>query len=302
MSFEFSKLHGIGNDYVFVDTFTQKLSDDLPELARQISNRHFGVGSDGLILVSPSEQSAMKMRIFNSDGSEAQMCGNGLRCAVKFAYERGLISDTGDPEGELKKVLSRMGFSGKARALTVETNRAILTLAMVISDDNRVSQVCVNMDKPILSPAELPVRLPGENVVARPITVGDNKLRMTCVSMGNPHAVFFVDNIESVDLSVLGPAVENHEIFPERTNVHFVDVIDESRVRMMTWERGSGRTLACGTGASAVCVAGVLEKRTERAIQAELPGGILKLLWNEADDCVYMMGPAEETFRGEYLL
>ena len=302
MPFEFSKMHGLGNDYVFVETFTQELTDELSELARAVSNRNFGIGSDGLIVVSPSQRAAMKMRIFNADGSEAQMCGNGLRCAIKFAYERNLIAErVYEIAGELKKAVAALADFGDVRGVDVETGRGILKSAIVLAGGNKVAQVCVNMSEPILVPSEIPVNLAGDRIIGRDFDIEGARLKMTCVSMGNPHAVFFCDDIDKIDIDRLGPAIENHQLFPERVNVHFVTVLDRSNVRMITWERGSGRTLACGTGASAVCVAGVLEGRTERVISAELPGGKLKLMWNESDNCVYMLGPAEEVFRGQYL-
>ncbi len=305
MGFEFSKMHGLGNDYVFAETFNQDIEShyDLPELSKAVSNRNFGIGSDGLILICPSNVSAMKMRIFNADGSEAQMCGNGLRCAIKFGYERNLLDGKlNEPTGELKSVLSSLVGDANIKSVDVETGRGILTAGIVISGDNKVEQVCVNMSEPILEPKKIPVNLNGDKIVGYDFEIGGSIFKMTCVSMGNPHAVIFCEDVGSIDLDRFGPMIENADIFPERVNVHFVEVINKEFVKMITWERGSGRTLACGTGASAVCVAGVLEGRTNRAITAELSGGKLKLMWNENDNCVYMLGPAKEVFIGRYLL
>ncbi len=305
MPFEFSKMHGIGNDYVFVDTVHQTLPDDLPALARLVSDRHFGVGSDGLILVGASTRGAARMRIFNSDGSEAQMCGNGLRCASKFAYERGLLEGKlSEPTGTMKDVLARLPHDKNLSLKTVsmETGRGVLTVALMISKANTVEWVCVNMDQPILEAEKIPTTLAGPKVIARDFSAAGDAFKVTCVSMGNPHAVIFVDDVAKIDLNAVGPVIERHAAFPQRINVHFVQVVDRGNVKMVTWERGSGITLACGTGASAVCVAGVLEGRTDRTIRAELPGGPLQLLWNEADNCVYKLGPATESFRGQFLL
>jgi diaminopimelate epimerase len=303
MSFDFSKMHGLGNDYVFVDVVNQKLPADLAALAVAVSERHFGIGSDGLITVGPSTKAAARMRIFNADGSEAQMCGNGLRCATKFAYERGLIpvDQLTDPPARMKTVVDR--FGGKhftVRAVKMETGRGVLTVALMINAKNSVEQVCVNMDQPILDGRKIPTTITADRIVAHDITADGRTFKMTCVSMGNPHAVIFCDDVDKIELDKIGPALEKHATFPERTNVHFVQVFDRGHVKMVTWERGSGITLACGTGASAVCVAGVLEGRTERAIVADLPGGSLRLFWNEDDNCVYKLGPAVESFRGTY--
>jgi diaminopimelate epimerase len=305
MPFDFAKMHGLGNDYVFVDAVNQTLPDDLPALAIAVSERHFGIGSDGLITVSASTRAAARMRIFNADGSEAQMCGNGLRCATKFAYERGLIAADKlfAPPATMKTVLDQFGANNlTVKAVNMETGRGVLTVALMIDKENVVEQVCVNMDQPILEGLKIPTTLDVEKIVASEITAAGRSFKMTCVSMGNPHAVIFCDDVDKIDLNIVGPALEKHPIFSERTNVHFVQVFDRGHVKMVTWERGSGITLACGTGASAVCVAGVLEGRTDRAVLADLPGGPLRLFWNADDNCVYKLGPATESFRGRYLL
>ncbi len=290
----FTKMHGIGNDYVYVDCFHEQPPDDPAGLARRIADRHFGVGGDGLILICPSRVADAQMRMFNADGSEAEMCGNGVRCVAKYVYDHG-ISD--------------------ARRMKIETGNGVLVLDLEISD-GRVDRVRVDMGQPILEPAKIPVQIPGvsptEPIVNLPlaphIQLDDVKgwiekcgldPRMTCVSMGNPHVVLFCRDTAAVPLETVGPVLECAAIFPRRINVHFVQVHGLGEVTMRTWERGSGITLACGTGASAVCVAGSLAKRTDRKILAHLPGGDLELEWT-ADDHVAMTGAATEVFTGEW--
>ena len=274
----FVKMQGIGNDYVYVDCFQQQVADP-SELARRISDRHFGVGADGLILIMPSASADVRMRMFNADGSEAEMCGNGIRCLAKYVHDHGLCA---------------------ANPLRVETAAGIKTVHLDLDTSGKVAAATVDMGLPRLEPAEVPVRAPGQRVVDSPITAGRRTYQMTCLSMGNPHAVIYVDDVAAVPLEEVGPAIERHPLFPQRVNVHFVQVHRPSEVTMRTWERGSGATLACGTGASAVCVAGVLTGRTERKITAHLPGGDLLLEWREADEHVYLTGPAEEVFTGDW--
>jgi diaminopimelate epimerase len=278
MSLSFTKMHGLGNDYVFISLFDQAV-DDAPALARAISDRHCGVGSDGLILVAPPTAPAahVRMIMYNADGSRAQMCGNGIRCLAKLAYERGLAC---------------------ANPLRVETDAGVLALDLTLDAHEHVTQVRVDMGEPILDPRRIPVAVEARRVVAYPFVLGSTKLPLTCVSVGNPHAVFFVPDVACVPLTQWGPQVERHPLFPARINVHFVQVITPELVHMVTWERGAGATQACGTGASAVCVAGVLNGLTRRAITAELPGGALKLEWDETSNDVYMSGPAVEVFTG----
>ena len=275
---KFTKMHGLGNDYVYVQTFSQAPPSDAPRLALTISDRHFGVGSDGLILIMPSERADARMRMFNADGSEGEMCGNGIRCVAKYLYDHGLA---------------------RKDRVTVETGRGILSLALEVVG-GKVERVRVDMGTPILTSAEIPTLLPGDPPVNAPIQVEDRTLAVTAVSMGNPHAIFYVDCLTDFPLEVLGPALERHSAFPRRVNVHIVEVINLSEVRMRTWERGSGVTLACGTGACAVCVAGVLTGRTERHILAHLPGGDLELEWADRRSPVFMTGPATEVFSGEW--
>jgi diaminopimelate epimerase len=278
MSLHFTKMHGLGNDYVYVSLFDQSV-DDPPALARAISDRQRGVGSDGLILVAPPTEPAahVRMIVYNADGSRAQMCGNGIRCLAKLVYERGLA---------------------RANPLRVETDAGVLPLQLTLDSDDHVAQVRVDMGEPVLDPRRIPVALDTQRVVAHPFALGSTPLALTCVSMGNPHAVFFVPDVGRVPLTQWGPQVERHPLFPARINAHFVQVVTPELVRVVTWERGAGPTQACGTGASAVCVAGVLNGLTRRAIIAELPGGALRLEWDETSNHVYMTGPATEVFTG----
>lgn len=276
----FIKMEGIGNDYVYLDLFPGRgLSleqlGDLPGLARRMSDRHFGIGSDGLILIHPSKQADARMQMFNADGSEGEMCGNGIRCVARYLVDEGLVAG---PE------------------LRVETGAGMRTLTLVPMGDESPA-VRVDMGFPRLERSEVPMIGPPGRVVEEPITVEGTELRITAVSMGNPHAVIFVDDVEAVPVERLGPRLEAHALFPRRTNVEFVQVLSRSEVRQRTWERGSGETLACGTGASAVCVAGVLAGKTDRRILDHLRGGALVLEW-VADGAVFMQGPAREVFRG----
>ncbi len=275
---KFTKMHGLGNDYVYVETFNQSPPSNPARLAVTISDRHLGVGSDGLILIMPSERADARMRMFNADGSEGEMCGNGVRCVAKYLYDHGLA---------------------RKNRVTVETSRGVLSLALEIAD-GKVGRVRVDMGTPILKSAEIPTLLAGDPPVDAPIHVEDRTLAATAVSMGNPHAIIYVDDLLGFPLELLGPALEHHGAFPRRVNVHIVEVVDRGEVRMRTWERGSGVTLACGTGACAVCVAGVLTGRTEQRILAHLPGGDLDLEWPDRQGPVFMTGPATEVFHGEW--
>jgi diaminopimelate epimerase len=276
----FTKMHGLGNDYVYVNCFEEKVIS--PEkLAIAISYRHRGVGADGLILISPSDKADVKMRIFNADGSEAQMCGNGIRCVAKYAYEHSLAKN-------------------KKPSMSVETGRGVLTLGLEIDKKDKVQNVCVNMGQPVLEPAKIPVALEGDSIIEAAIDVSNQRMLMTCVSMGNPHAVFFTDDLSAIELEKVGPVIEHHELFPQRINAHFVRVDSPSEFTMITWERGIGVTLACGTGACACCVAAVLTERCGRNVTAHLPGGNLELNWSQGDNCVYMTGPAVEAFTGDW--
>jgi diaminopimelate epimerase len=287
---KFTKMHGIGNDYVYVNGFEEPV-DDPPAVARRVADRHFGVGGDGLILILPSDKADVRMRMFNADGSESEMCGNGIRCVAKYAYDHRLTRNN---------------------PMRVETGRGVLTLALKVVE-GKTREVTVNMGEPILEAEKIPTTLACERVIDHTISdaeLFDRRLawikdsgcgdRMTCVSMGNPHVVLFCTDVAKVPLDRVGPKFENAPIFPRRINVHFVQVHSGGEVTMRTWERGSGITLACGTGACAVSVAGVLTGRTGRKLLAHLPGGDLLLEWNEADNNVYMTGPATEVFSGEW--
>jgi diaminopimelate epimerase len=277
---KFTKMHGAGNDYVYVNCFAETV-DNPAETAIKVSNRNFGIGSDGLILIMPSDKADVRMRMFNSDGSESEMCGNGIRCVAKYAYDHGIVNK---------------------REITAETGAGILSLQLFPDTDNRIDKVRVNMGPPRLTRAEIPMLGEGgEQVVSLPLNILHTTFHITCVSMGNPHCVIYVDDVETFQVDKYGPLIENHEMFPRRTNVEFVQVISRSEVRQRTWERGAGETLACGTGASAVCVAGVLNGVTERTILNHLSGGDLELEWTEAGP-VFMTGPATEVFSGEIRL
>jgi len=274
----FTKMHGIGNDYVHVDCFEQDVPDPAAT-AVAVSDRHFGVGGDGLILVLPSTEADVRMRMFNADGGEAEMCGNGIRCVAKYAYDHG---------------------RSKANPMRVETAAGIKQIELAIGPDGKVAAATVDMGAPVLEPDRIPVKVPQKQALDVTLRTASRAFQMTCVSMGNPHAVMFVDDVHAVPLETLGPEIEHHPLFPERINVHFAEVHSPTELTMRTWERGSGITLACGTGASAVCVAAALTHRTGRRITAHLPGGDLKLHWRQEDDHVLMTGPAAEVFTGEW--
>lgn len=274
----FTKMQGAGNDYIYIDCFRDPIPERPDQLSRDISDRHFGVGADGLILILPSQRADVQMRMFNADGSEAEMCGNGIRCLAKYVYDHDLCRQT---------------------TLQVETQRGVLTLELRVREE-RVDQVRVDMGEPILSPREVPAKFVGESVVDRPLVVDGRELAVTAVSMGNPHCVVFTPEVTDADVLGLGPQIERHDQFPAGTNVEFVEVRSRTEVFQRTWERGSGETLACGTGACAVCVAGVLTGRTERRVGVQLRGGKLEVEWNEDRGNVYMTGPAAEVFSGEW--
>ncbi|QOX80298.1 diaminopimelate epimerase [Trichlorobacter lovleyi] len=277
---KFTKMHGAGNDYVYVDCFKETV-DNPAETAIKVSNRNFGIGSDGLILIMPSDKADVRMRMFNSDGSESEMCGNGIRCVAKYAYDHGIVTRT---------------------EITAETGAGILTLQLFPNAANKVERVRVNMGPPRLSREEIPMNgTPVAQVVAEELTVLDKTFKITCVSMGNPHCIIYVDDVDNFPVATYGPLIENHQLFPRRTNVEFIQIISRTEVKQRTWERGAGETLACGTGASAVCVAGVLNNLTDRKILNHLAGGDLELEWVE-NGPVFMTGPATEVFNGEITL
>jgi diaminopimelate epimerase len=274
----FTKMHGIGNDYVYVSTFDQRPPHDPVALARAVSDRHTGIGGDGLIIIMPSERADARMRMFNADGSEGEMCGNGVRCVAKYLFDHGLASN---------------------EQLKIETGRGILALDLEV-EGRRVRRVRVDMGTPIVIAADIPTLLPGNPPLNVPIEVGEGTLEVTAVSMGNPHIVTYDPDVASFPLETVGPILEHHQAFPRRVNVHVVEIKSQSEVTMRTWERGSGITLACGTGACAVCVAGVLTARTGRRLIAHLPGGDLELEWPSNQGSVFMTGPATEVFSGDW--
>ena len=274
---KFTKMHGCGNDYVYVNLFEETITD--PEkLAIAVSDRHFGIGSDGLITIGPSDVADFRMRIYNADGSEAEMCGNGIRCVAKYVYDHGLTDQ--------KEISVESGAGIKYLKLTVE--------------DGVVTLVRVDMGEPILTPAEIPVKADGDKVVDEPIEVGGRLWKMTCVSMGNPHAITVVENTKEFDVETYGKILEVDKVFPNKTNVEFVEIIGINKIKVRVWERGVGETLACGTGACATAVACNLNGLTDRKVNIELLGGTLNIEWNETDNHVYMTGPAVTVFEGEF--
>ena len=273
---KFTKMEGLGNDYIYVNCFQEKV-DNPREFAIKYSDRHFGIGSDGLILICPSEVADFRMDMYNADGSQAEMCGNGIRCVGKYVYDYGLTNQT---------------------RVAVETLAGIKYLELKV-EAGKVVEVTVDMGSPELIAGNVPVEYPAEQVIDAPIEVGGTKYRMTCVSMGNPHAIVFVDNVKDFPLETIGPMFENHPVFPKRTNTEFIEVLNDSEVNMRLWERGSGETLACGTGACASAVACVLNHKTKDEIVLHLLGGDLKVKWNREQNKVYMTGPAKVVFDGE---
>jgi diaminopimelate epimerase len=280
---KFTKMHGLGNDYVYVNGFAETIADPAA-VARKISDRHFGVGGDGLIMILPSDKADVRMRMFNADGSEGEMCGNGVRCVAKYAYDHGLT---------------------KSNPMRVETGRGVLTLDLVTNND-KVEQVTVNMSEPILSLPDIPVdrdkvvKGAREHEYRLSLNQSNELVDAVFVSMGNPHAVIFTNDVKAVDLPRVGPVVELHKAFPRRVNAHWAHVHSRHEITMRTWERGSGITLACGTGACAVLVAAVLTGRADRKALVHLPGGDLTIEWRESANNVYMTGPATEVFSGEW--
>ncbi|MFQ9510376.1 MAG: diaminopimelate epimerase [Lachnospiraceae bacterium] len=273
----FTKMQGIGNDYVYIDCFKETVAHP-DKLAVEISNRHFGVGSDGLILIAPSNVADCKMIMYNKDGTQGEMCGNGIRCVGKYVYDNNIA---------------------KKESVTVETSAGIKCLNLH-TEGGKVSKVTVNMGKPILNPKLIPVDVEQNPAVNCLIKVLGRYFYITCVSMGNPHAVLFMNSIDDFDIETVGPAFEKHKIFPKRTNTEFVEILDESHIRMRVWERGSGETLACGTGACAAVVASVLHGLTNREVEVALKGGQLNINWSGLDECIYMTGPAVTVFEGDW--
>ena len=273
---KFTKMQGCGNDYVYVNCFKETI-DKIPEVARMISDRHFGIGSDGLILIKPSEKADFIMDMYNSDGSKAQMCGNGIRCVAKYVYDYGLTNK---------------------QHISIETGAGIKYLDLKV-EDKKVVEVTVNMGNPITRAGLVPVVSQQDEVIAMPIIILDTTYEMTCVSMGNPHAIVFVDDTKLVDIQKIGPIFEQHAMFPEKTNTEFVHVVDRNTIDMRVWERGAGETLACGTGACASVYACILNGFTEDAVTVRLLGGELKIRYDREKNTIIMTGPAITVFEGE---
>ena len=272
----FTKMQGLGNDYVYVNCFQEKI-DNPSEVAIKVSNRNFGVGSDGLIMINPSKVADFEMEMYNADGSRGEMCGNGIRCVGKYVYDYGLTDKT---------------------SISVETLGGIKYLDFTV-ENGKVKLVKVDMGSPELVPANIPIVAEGESVINAPIVVDGKEYRMTGVSMGNPHTVVYIDDVQGLEIEKIGPKFENHERFPKRINTEFARVIDRNTVEMRVWERGSGETLACGTGACAVAVASILNGLTEDKVTVKLLGGDLQIEWDREQNKVYMTGPAEVSFEGE---
>ena len=297
---KFTKMHGLGNDYVYVNLFEEKVEDPAA-LAIAVSDRHFGIGSDGLIMIGPSDKADFEMIMYNADGSRGEMCGNGIRCVGKYVYDHGMTDKT---------------------TVSVETLGGIKILELHVGDDGKVESARVDMGEPVLRPSKIPIDLmymseiggcpssmmqegtdhpdPDKPAVSIPIEVDGKIWSVTCVSMGNPHAVVYVDDVDSMDLEKIGPKFENHPLFPNRVNTEFIQRVDRGHVKMRVWERGSGETMACGTGACAVTVSGVLNDFTDRHLLLDLLGGQLDITWNEESGHVFMTGPAVTAFEGEW--
>ena len=274
---KFTKMHGLGNDYVYMDAINQKI-ENRSELAKFVSDRHFGIGSDGLILICPSEKADFRMQMFNQDGSEAEMCGNGIRCVGKFVYDKGLTNKT---------------------TITVETLAGIKTLVMT-EKNGKIEAVRVDMGEPILEPKLIPVISEENPVKNLQLKVEDKEFKFTCVSMGNPHAVAFIEeDVNDFDICKYGAKLEVNKAFPNKANIEFINVIDDKTLKMRVWERGAGETLACGTGACASAVAAMLNGYTSREVTVHLLGGDLKIEWSKADNHVYMTGTATTVFEGK---
>jgi len=283
---KFTKMQGCGNDYVYVNGFVEKIpTEDKPELVRRLSDRHFGIGGDGVIFINPAEEADFEMEMYNADGSRSEMCGNGIRCVAKYVYDKGLTDATGISIVSAGKI--------KYLDLTVEKDEN------TPGDRGVVKKVRVNMGSPELFPELVPVIAEGDKVIDAPIMVQDKEYRMTCVSMGNPHAIIFADGVAEMDLAGVGPYFESHERFPNRTNTEFVEVIDRKHVFMRVWERGTGETLACGTGCCATVVACVLNGHTDTDVTVKVLGGEILIEWDREANLVYMTGPAEIVFEGE---
>lgn len=279
MKVKFTKMHGCGNDYVYINGISEKVPEDIkPDFVRALSDRHFGIGSDGVIFINDSDIADFEMEMWNADGTRAEMCGNGIRCVAKYVYDYGLTDKT---------VVDICSFD--------KVKHIILTLG----DDGKVTTARVDMGEPILQADLIPTTATGDKVVMYPIDVNGNEVKVTCVSMGNPHAIVYIDSVDDLKIEEVGPYFENNKFFPKRTNTEFVENIDRSHIKMRVWERGTGETLACGTGCCALTVAGVLNGLTDREVEIQVLGGKINVKWDETDNHVYMTGPATTVFDGE---
>lgn len=276
MTIAFTKMHGAGNDYIYLDAFRQPLPADISALAGAMCDRHKGIGADGVIAIEPSSLAEARMRMWNADGTPGEMCGNGIRCVAKYLFDRGIVNDS---------------------EFSIETDAGLKTVWLE-TDNGKASRVRVSMGEPIFEPARIPTLLSGSPPVNIPLKVEGRQLWVTAVSMGNPHCIVLVDEPGDEWVHGIGPLIERHAKFPNRTNVEFVQVLSREKIRMRVWERGSGETLACGTGACAAAVACSLMNHTDRRVVCQLPGGVLEVDWNQSDNRVYLTGPAEEVFQG----
>ncbi|MCI8359296.1 MAG: diaminopimelate epimerase [Lachnospiraceae bacterium] len=279
---KFTKMHGCGNDYIYINGFAEQIAqDEKPALVQKISDRHFGIGGDGAIFINPSDEADFEMEMYNADGSRAEMCGNGIRCVAKYVYDNGLTDKT---------------------EISIVSCGQVKYLELFLKD-GQVDTVRVNMGAPEFRAAMIPVTAEKEDmsVINEPITVQGETYKMTCMSMGNPHAVVFVEDVEHLDIEKIGPYFETHERFPKRTNTEFVKVIDKNHVQMRVWERGTGETLACGTGCCAAAAACILNGLTFETVTVKLLGGELEITWDREADRIYMTGPATTVFTGEYI-
>ena len=278
MTIAFTKMHGAGNDYIYLDAFAQTLPGDVPRLAKVMSDRHTGIGADGVIVIGPSAVAKARMQMWNADGSPGEMCGNGIRCVAKYLFDRGMV---------------------EGAEFQIETDAGMKTV-WVDAEQGLARRVRVSMGAPIFEPGSIPTLLAGSPPVNVPLQIGGRQFWVTAVSMGNPHCIIFVDEPSDEWVLEMGPKIEHHPQFPNRSNVEFVQVVSRNQIRMRVWERGSGETLACGTGACAAVVGGVLANQTDRQVACQLPGGVLDVDWSEADNQVYLTGPAEEVFQGTW--
>ena len=277
---KFTKMQGCGNDYVYINGFVEKIeAEEKPDFVRRMSNRNFGVGSDGVIFINPSEEADFEMEMFNADGTRSEMCGNGIRCVAKYVYDHGMTE--------------------KTKGLPIISGGHVKYLDLFPGEDGKIERVRVNMGAPILSPKEIPTTFDGEKVIDRALTVCGETYKVTCVSMGNPHAIVFVEDTMAVDIEKIGPHFENHEVFPRRTNTEFVQVVNRGYVKMRVWERGTGETLACGTGCCATAMACILNGLTDDHVDVEVLGGLITIDYDRENNLVFMTGPAVTVFEGE---